>query len=152
MGWSGGRAGRGRRREGGGDASQQAGAGAPLPRRGRARIADAGRWPSVCHASLPARACPSWGWKRWEGLGCLGVPGGAVVKDSLADAGDVGSTPELGRSLGGGNGNPLQCSCLEHPADLGAWWTTVHGVAKESDTTETPHDRVLEKAACRVLG
>ena len=75
-----------------------------------------------------------------------------MVKDSLADAGDVGSTPELGRSLGGGNGNPLQCSCLEHPTDRGAWWATVHGVAKESDTTETPHDRVLEKAACRVLG
>ena len=75
-----------------------------------------------------------------------------MVKDPLADAGDVGSAPELGRSLGGGNGNPLQCSCLENPADRGAWWATVHGVAKESDVTETQHESVLENAACRVLG
>ena len=38
--------------------------------------------------------------------------------------------PGLGRSLGEGNGNPLQYSCLENPTDKGAWWTTVHGVAK----------------------
>ena len=75
-----------------------------------------------------------------------------MVKALLADAGDVGSAPELGRSLGGGNGNPLQCSCLENPADRGAWWATVRGVTKESDTTETQRESVLEKAACRVLG
>ena len=44
--------------------------------------------------------------------------------------------PGLGRSLGGGHGNPLQYSCLENPRDRGAWWATVHGVAKKSDTTE----------------
>ena len=38
------------------------------------------------------------------------------------DIGDVGSIPGLGRSLGGGNGNPLQYSCLENPMDRGAWW------------------------------
>ena len=38
--------------------------------------------------------------------------------------------PGLGRSPGGGNGNPLQYSCLENPMDRGAWWTVVHGVAK----------------------
>ena len=38
--------------------------------------------------------------------------------------------PGLGRSPGEGNGNPLQCSCLENPMDGGAWWATVHGVAK----------------------
>ena len=44
--------------------------------------------------------------------------------------------PELGRSPGEGNGNPLQYSCLENPTDRGAWWATVNGVTKESDTTE----------------
>ena len=44
--------------------------------------------------------------------------------------GDLGSIPGLGRSPGEGNGNPLQYSCLENPRDQGAWWATVHGVAK----------------------
>ena len=44
--------------------------------------------------------------------------------------GDLGSVPELGRSPGGGHGNPLQYSCLENPMDGGAWWVTVHGAAK----------------------
>ena len=38
-------------------------------------------------------------------------------------------------SIGGGNGNPLQCSCLENPRDSGAWWAAVYG-RTESDTTE----------------
>ena len=42
----------------------------------------------------------------------------------------VGKIPGLGRSPGGGNGNPLQCSCLEHPMDSGAWRATFHGVTK----------------------
>ena len=56
-----------------------------------------------------------------------------VVKSPPTNAGDVqdvSSIPELGRSLGGGHGNPLQYSCLENPMDRGAWWTTVHTVAK----------------------
>ena len=57
--------------------------------------------------------------------------------------GDGGSIPGLGRSLAEGTGNPLQFSCLGNPMDRGAWWATVHGVAKESDTTEYSH-RVLE--------
>ena len=48
----------------------------------------------------------------------------------------MGSIPGLGKSLGGGNGNPLQDSCLENPMDKGAWQATVHGVTKQSDTTE----------------
>ena len=46
------------------------------------------------------------------------------------DAGDVGSNPGSGRSPGEGNGNPLQCSCLENPRDGGAWWAAVYGVAQ----------------------
>ena len=42
-------------------------------------------------------------------------------KASSCSAGDSGSIPGLGRSLGGGNGNPLQYSCLENPMDGGAW-------------------------------
>ena len=56
-----------------------------------------------------------------------------VVKNQLANAGDirdVGFNFGSGRSLGGGNGYPLQYSCLENPMDRVAWWATVHGVAK----------------------
>ena len=60
----------------------------------------------------------------------MGFPGGSVVKNSPASAGDTGSIPGTGRSPGEGNGNPLQYSCLENPVDGGAWWATVHGVAK----------------------
>ena len=64
-----------------------------------------------------------------------------MVKDSPAnarDSGDAGLTPGSGRPLGGGNGNPLQYSCLGNPTDGGTWWTTVHGVT-ESDTTKCMH-------------
>ena len=57
-------------------------------------------------------------------------PGGSDVKASACSAGDLGLIPGSGRSPGEGNGNPLQYSCLENPMDGGAWWATVHGVAK----------------------
>ena len=66
----------------------------------------------------------------------LGFPGGSEVKGSACIAGDLGSIPGLGRSPGEGNGKPLQYSCLENPMDGEAWWATVHGGRKESDTTE----------------
>ena len=50
-----------------------------------------------------------------------GSPGGSVVKNPPTNAGDVGVIPGLGRSLGEGNGNPLQYSCLGNPMDRGAW-------------------------------
>ena len=56
-----------------------------------------------------------------------GFPGGAEVKVSACNVGDLGSIPGLGRSPGEGNGNPFQYSCLENPMDGGAWWATVHG-------------------------
>ena len=57
-------------------------------------------------------------------------PGGSDDKESACSAVDLGSIPGLGRSLGGGHGNPLQYSCLENPKDRRAWWATVHGVTK----------------------
>ena len=62
-----------------------------------------------------------------------------VVKNPPANAGhirDVGLIPELGRSSGGGHGNPLQYSCLENSMDRGAWWAMVHEGHKELDMTE----------------
>ena len=53
-----------------------------------------------------------------------------MVKNSPTNAGDMGSIPGLGRSLGGGNGNPLKYSCLENPMDREVWWATVHWVEK----------------------
>ena len=85
-----------------------------------------------------------------------GFPGGAVVKNppaSAGGAGDLGSTPGLGRSPGGGNGNPLLHSCLENPTDRGAWQATVHGVAKSltrrNTHTYTRHSVPTVSAPCR---
>ena len=63
----------------------------------------------------------------------MGFRSGSVVKNLPANAevaGDLDSIPGLERCPGGGNGNPLQYSCLENPMDRGAWWATVHGVIK----------------------
>ena len=62
-----------------------------------------------------------------------GFPGGSVVKNLPANAGDAGdmdSIPGLGRSPAGGNGNPLQYSCLENPMDRGTWQPRVHRVTE----------------------
>ena len=59
-----------------------------------------------------------------------GFPGGSDGKGSACNEGDLDSIPRLGRSLGEGNGNPLQYSCLENPVDRGAWWAAVHRVAQ----------------------
>ena len=58
------------------------------------------------------------------------VPSGSVGKESACNAGDPGSIPGSGTSPGEGDGNPLQCSCLENSMDGGAWWATVHWVTK----------------------
>ena len=58
----------------------------------------------------------------------MGVPGGSVVKNPPANAGDMGLIPGSGRSPGGENGNPLQYSYLENPMDRGAW--QAHGVTE----------------------
>ena len=69
---------------------------------------------------------------------CWGFPGGSVVKNVPANTGkvrDMGLILRWGRSPWVGNGNRLQCSCLENSMDRGTWRATVHGAA-ESDTTE----------------
>ena len=64
----------------------------------------------------------------------MGFPCSSVGKESACNAGDLGSIPGSGRSLGEGNGNPLQYFCLENLIDRGTWWATVHRVANV-DTT-----------------
>ena len=56
-----------------------------------------------------------------------------MAKNLPANAGDLGSIPDPGRSPGEGNGHPRQCSSLGNPVDRGAWWATVRGVT-ESQT------------------
>ena len=65
----------------------------------------------------------------------LGFPGGSDSKESVSNAGDLGSIPGSGRSPGEGNGNPPQYSSLGYPTDRGTWWAIVPGVAKDSDMT-----------------
>ena len=76
-----------------------------------------------------------------------GFPCISGVKNSppkVGDAGDVGSIPRTGRSPGGGHGNSLQYSCLENSIDRGAWWATVHGVAKSWTRLSTQHATLFE--------
>ena len=67
---------------------------------------------------------------RW-----MGFPGGSVVKNLPANAGDVGLIPGLERSSGEGKGNPLWYFCLVNHMDRRTWWGIVHGVTGELDTT-----------------
>ena len=72
----------------------------------------------------------------------LGFSGGSMVKNPPANAGDTGDVSLIagsGRSPGGGNGTPLQYSCLGNPMDRGAWWATVQGVTKSQTRLSTAH-------------
>ena len=88
--------------------------------------------------------------------GLRNFPGGAEVKASAYNAGDLGSISGLGRSPAEGNGNPLQYSCLENPMDKGAWWATVHGVAKSqtvilSEISQTEKEKYcMTSLICRI--
>ena len=70
---------------------------------------------------------------------------------SAGDIRDEGSIPESGRSPGGGNGNPLQHSCLKNPMDRGAWWAAVHGVAEWDTSEATYHTHACYKLHNRIL-
>ena len=65
-------------------------------------------------------------------------PNGSDSKESACNLGDPGSIPGLGRSPEEGNGNPLQCSCLEYPMHR-AWWTIAHGVTKSWTRVKDGH-------------
>ena len=69
----------------------------------------------------------------------MGFPGVSDGKESSHNAGDASSIPGSGRSPGEGNGNPLQYPCLENPKVRGAWWATVHRVAKNRTQLSNKH-------------
>ena len=72
-----------------------------------------------------------------------------MVRNPPANAGDQGSIPGSGRSPGGGNGNPLQSSCLEDFMDRGAWWISIHGVAKsQTRPSAHAHKHITESLCC----
>ena len=79
-------------------------------------------------------------------------PGGSVVRNLPTSAGDSGSVPGLARSLGGGNGNPLQHSCLGNPMERGVWqatvlwtlWTWVHKRVGNSWATKQQQQRLTQ--------
>ena len=90
----------------------------------------------------PCPHLPGWMWLEnnictWDEFS-LTFPGGSVVKNLSANAGDVGSISGWGSSPGEGNGNSLQCSYLGNPIDRGAWQATAHE-AVEWDTAEHTH-------------
>ena len=91
-------------------------------------------WWRILLAGLKAsRQCWNWSLPLWHWLLLpmdMRFPGGSDGKASACNEGDPGLVPGLGRSPGEGNGNPLQYSCLENSMDGGAWWATVHRVAK----------------------
>ena len=66
----------------------------------------------------------------------MGSPGGTVVENLPADAGDLGLIPGSGKPTGGGDGTPLQYSCLKNSMDRGLWQAVIHGGHKELDMTE----------------
>ena len=72
----------------------------------------------------------------------LGFPGRSVGKESTCNAVDLGLIPGLGKSPGGGHGNPLQYSCLENLMDRGTWWIAVHGVAKSRARLSDSHTHI----------
>ena len=79
-----------------------------------------------------------------------GLPGGRVIKNPSANAGDIGYArliPGSGRSPGGGHDNRIQYSYLENPMDRKAWWVTVHGVTKKR-TWLSAHTRVYNRVTC----
>ena len=82
----------------------------------------------------------------------MGFPGGSVVKNLPANAGDTGSIPGSRKIPGEGNGNPLQYFCLENSMDRGAWWAAVHGVAELDMTEQLFNNNILIHREGKVSG
>ena len=82
----------------------------------------------------------------------LSFPGGSVEKNLPASAGDVSSTPALGKSPGRGNGNSFQYFCQDNPMDGGSWWATVHAVAKELRRKKVAHNSVTKQQQQQLHG
>ena len=85
----------------------------------------------------------------------MGFPGGSVIKNSPASAGDAGSIAGLGRSPERGNGNTFQYCCLGNSTDGGAWRASEHGVTKRHNlvtkTKQTVFLKQVEKIQCRLV-
>ena len=86
-------------------------------------------WPEEFHGPYSPWDCKELDMTEWLSFHNLIVLNSAG-KESACNAGDLGSIPGLGRSPGGGHDNPFHCFCLENLMDRGAWWATVHRVAK----------------------
>ena len=81
----------------------------------------------------------------------MGLPGGSVVKNTPANAGDSGSIPGSGRSTGEGNGSPLQYSCLGNPMDRGAWQAEAHRSQRvKHDLATKQQTRILSASGLRL--
>ena len=78
-------------------------------------------------------------------VGCHhGLPRGLSGKEpACQSAGDVGSTPGLGRSLGVGHSNPFQYSGLENLIDRGAWWSAVNGIVKSQSHVTEHNNKII---------
>ena len=100
-----------------------------------------GTWDFFIPPGLATDFCRAWeAWqKQVTSGGKLGFPGRSDGKESACSVGDPGSIPEFRRSPGERHGNPLQYSCLEKPMDRGAWWATVHRVAKGQTWLKDQH-------------
>ena len=118
---------------------------------------NSGEWSSKSEEHPESRAwetARTWDFSLCRGM--PGFPGGSVVKNPPANAGDTGNLGSIlgsGRSPGEGSSNPLQCSCLENSIDGGASWATVHGVSRSwtglkrlRTGTEGSYCRVLRKS------
>ena len=77
-----------------------------------------------------------------------GLPSNSGGKESVCNVGDLGLIPGSGRSPQEGNGNPLQCSCLENSMDRGVWWTIVLGVTKSQTRLSNTHSVKSEGVTC----
>ena len=95
----------------------------------------------MCCRSSQARSLARNGNQSFELLLYLkmGFPGNSDYKESVCNARDLGLIPGSGRSPGEENGNPLHYSCLENPMGRGAWWSTVHGIAKSQTQLSKQH-------------